>query len=175
MRGRGATEPAFGIAMQAIAADYPEESELSVLAAHSLLIPVRADDMRGLKPAMAILETVLKDASGRYRRDPLLYPRHGVRRPRRGCARYAKKLGKLAPAASHLVHMPAHTFFHAGLYQEAAVVNAKAIEADSDWLQAGGDPAPADGGERRAADVLCAQPRVRPRGRDDVGRWRSWR
>jgi tetratricopeptide (TPR) repeat protein len=140
--GKGATDPAFGAAMQKIAADYPQETELSVLAAHALLIPVRGDDMRGLKPAMAILESVLKehpDDTG-----AIHYYIHGTEfddRPEDALV-YAQKLGKLAPAASHLVHMPAHTFFHAGLYQESAVVNAKAIEADSDWLKAGGDPAP---------------------------------
>lgn len=140
--GRGATDPAFGVAMQKIAASYPQETELPVLAAHALLIPVRGDDLSGLKPAMAILETVLKahpDNTG-----AIHYYIHGTEfddRPEDALV-YAKKLGQLAPAASHLVHMPAHTFFHAGLYQEAAVVNAKAIEADSDWLKAGGDPAP---------------------------------
>lgn len=35
--------------------------------------------------------------------------------------------------------MPAHTFFHAGRYHDAAVVNAQAIGADKDWLYQGGD------------------------------------
>jgi tetratricopeptide (TPR) repeat protein len=38
--------------------------------------------------------------------------------------------------------MPAHTFFHAGRYQDAAVVNAQAIEADTKWMDLGGDPRP---------------------------------
>ena len=42
--------------------------------------------------------------------------------------------------------MPAHTFFHAGRYHDAAVVNAQAIGADRGWLDDGGEagfPGPA--------------------------------
>ena len=140
--GEGQTEPAFGQAMAKIAADYTGEAELAVLAAHSLLIPVRGDDERGLKPALALLEGVLKahpDDTG-----AIHYYIHGAEFDDRAedALAYADRLGRLAPAASHLVHMPAHTFFHAGRYEDAAVVNAKAIEADTKWLVAGGDPRP---------------------------------
>jgi tetratricopeptide (TPR) repeat protein len=44
---------------------------------------------------------------------------------------YADRLGRIAPAASHLVHMPSHTFYGVGRYQDAAAVNVAAISADS--------------------------------------------
>lgn len=44
---------------------------------------------------------------------------------------YAERLGRIAPAASHLVHMPSHTFYGVGRYQDAAAVNVAAIAADS--------------------------------------------
>jgi tetratricopeptide (TPR) repeat protein len=43
---------------------------------------------------------------------------------------YAERLGRIAPAASHLVHMPSHTFYGVGRYQDAARVNVAAIAAD---------------------------------------------
>src|SRR5436190_11362983 len=43
---------------------------------------------------------------------------------------YADRLGRIAPAASHLVHMPSHTFFGIGRYRDAAQVNVAAIAAD---------------------------------------------
>jgi tetratricopeptide (TPR) repeat protein len=43
---------------------------------------------------------------------------------------YADRLGGIAPAASHLVHMPSHTFFGIGRYRDAAQVNVSAIAAD---------------------------------------------
>ena len=36
---------------------------------------------------------------------------------------YAERLAALAPGASHLVHMPSHTFMHTGRYDLAAEVN----------------------------------------------------
>ncbi len=44
---------------------------------------------------------------------------------------YAERLGRIAPAASHLVHMPSHTFYGVGRYQDAARVNVAAIAADT--------------------------------------------
>jgi hypothetical protein len=43
---------------------------------------------------------------------------------------YAERLGRIAPAASHLVHMPSHTFYGVGRYADAARVNVEAIAAD---------------------------------------------
>ena len=48
---------------------------------------------------------------------------------------YAEKLGRLAPNASHLIHMAAHTYFHMGRYEDAAIVNASAMRTDSDHLE----------------------------------------
>jgi hypothetical protein len=46
-------------------------------------------------------------------------------------APYAGRLGKIAPAASHLVHMPSHTFYGVGRYRESAAVNVAAVRADN--------------------------------------------
>lgn len=137
--GPGASEPAYGRAMEAIARRYSDLPELAVLASHSLLIPVRADDRSGLKPALALLDKVL--ASHPSDTGAIHYFIHATEFDGRAedAIAYAERLGGLAPAASHLVHMPAHTFFHAGRYQEAAVVNAEAIGADSQWMSQGGD------------------------------------
>jgi len=45
--------------------------------------------------------------------------------------RYADRLGRIAPAASHLVHMPSHTYYGVGRYRDAAAVNVAAIVADA--------------------------------------------
>lgn len=42
----------------------------------------------------------------------------------------APRLGALAPAAGHLVHMPSHVFLRVGRYEEAAEANRRAIVAD---------------------------------------------
>lgn len=136
------TEPAFADAFAKIAADYPEEQELSVLAAHSLMMASSKEKPADLKQALVLLEKVLKDHPDDT--GAIHYYIHATEFDGRAedALSYARRLGALAPKASHLVHMPAHTFFRAGLYQEAAVVNAQAIEADTAWVAGGGDPRP---------------------------------
>ena len=42
----------------------------------------------------------------------------------------AERLGRLAPASPHLVHMPSHIFVRVGRYADAARVNEEAVAAD---------------------------------------------
>jgi tetratricopeptide (TPR) repeat protein len=133
-------EKAFGDAMKAVAEAYPQELEITSLASHAMMMAsdYGSDEAR-LDGALAMLERVLKarpDDTG-----AIHYYIHATEVDGRAedALPYAERLGRLAPAASHLVHMPAHTFFRAGRYQDAAVVNAQAIAADMDWLKAGGD------------------------------------
>jgi len=136
------TEPAFAQALSAIAADYPQYPELTVLAAHSLMMASSEEKPEPLKQALVLLETVLKDHPDDT--GAIHYYIHATEFDERAedALPYAKRLGDLAPNASHLVHMPAHTFFRAGLYQEAAVANAKAIATDVAWIAEGGDARP---------------------------------
>jgi tetratricopeptide (TPR) repeat protein len=47
----------------------------------------------------------------------------------------AERLGKLAPAAGHLVHMPSHIYARVGEHAASAHCNAAAAEADKKFLQ----------------------------------------
>jgi hypothetical protein len=47
----------------------------------------------------------------------------------------ADRLAKLAPAAGHLVHMPAHIYMRTGDYRDAARRNEEAAEADRQYIQ----------------------------------------
>jgi tetratricopeptide (TPR) repeat protein len=47
---------------------------------------------------------------------------------------YANRLAALMPGAGHLVHMPAHTFFRVGRYQDSAATNRAAVQADEAYL-----------------------------------------
>jgi tetratricopeptide (TPR) repeat protein len=136
------TEPAFADTLAKIAADHPDVVELSVLAAHSLMMASSEEEPERLKAALVILEAVLKDHPDDT--GAIHYYIHATEFDERAedALSFARRLGALAPNASHLVHMPAHTFFRAGLYQEAAVVNAQAIATDAAWVTGGGDPRP---------------------------------
>ena len=43
---------------------------------------------------------------------------------------YGERLAALAPGASHLVHMPSHTFYRVGRYREAMMANVNAVALD---------------------------------------------
>lgn len=49
---------------------------------------------------------------------------------------YADTLAQLAPAAGHLVHMPAHIYMRVGRYHDATLNNMLATAADNEFIQA---------------------------------------
>ncbi|MVM32987.1 hypothetical protein GO755_23300 [Spirosoma sp. HMF4905] len=53
--------------------------------------------------------------------------------PERGLTS-AKILGKVAPKASHLVHMPSHIYIRTGDYHEGSLANLLAVRVDSTYL-----------------------------------------
>jgi hypothetical protein len=46
----------------------------------------------------------------------------------------AARLGKLAPGAGHLVHMPSHIYIRTGKYQDSAAANARAVAVDKAYI-----------------------------------------
>ena len=92
----------------------------------------------GTEEIMTTLESVLK-------RDPnhmgaIHYYIHTVEaspNPERALAG-ANKLAAMAPAAGHLVHMPAHVYIRTGDYASAVATNEKAAAADQAYIKASG-------------------------------------
>jgi tetratricopeptide (TPR) repeat protein len=122
-------DAAFATAMDALVAKYPADDEIATIAADAALIaPWKRGDLRLPTHAMALLETVLA-------RDPDYTPAihfyiHATEMldvPARA-ERYADRLTALAPSASHLVHMPSHTWYWVGRYQDAADANMRAVK-----------------------------------------------
>jgi len=92
----------------------------------------------GTEEIVSTLESVL-------RRDPnhlgaVHYYIHAVeasRSPERALAG-ANRLAALAPAAGHIVHMPAHVYIRTGDYEAAVKTNEQAAEVDRAYIQASG-------------------------------------
>ncbi len=92
----------------------------------------------GTDEIISTLESVI-------RRDPdhlgaLHYYIHAVeasRNPERALAG-ANKLASLAPAAGHIVHMPAHIYIRTGDYDSAVKTNEEAAAADRAYIKASG-------------------------------------
>ena len=92
----------------------------------------------GTEEIVAALESVI-------RRDPnhlgaIHYYIHAVeasRSPERALAG-ANRLAAIAPAAGHIVHMPAHIYIRTGDYESAVRTNEKAAAADQMYLKSSG-------------------------------------
>ena len=84
---------------------------------------------------------------------------------------HAERLGRIAPSASHLVHMPSHTFYGVGRYKDAAAVNVAAIGADRAYVDKVRPPPPPIG--RDSLPIICISRRTaRWRGAMGGRRWR---
>jgi len=126
--GNGAGDRAFAEAMAALAAKYPIDDEIAVMAADAWMIPsAQTNSSANMGKAVALLEGVLK-------RNPDYTPAihfyiHATEiagYPERA-EPFADRLAMLAPSAAHLVHMPSHTYYHVGRYQDATDANVKAV------------------------------------------------
>lgn len=115
----------------------PDTPDLRLIAAESLLTMWRREARAKRIPptdAMALIEPIL-------RRSPdntaaIHYYIHATEMARQPALAlpYAEKLARLAPKASHLVHMASHTFLRVGRYEDAAAVNAFALRAEADHM-----------------------------------------
>jgi tetratricopeptide (TPR) repeat protein len=132
-------------AMGELVKHYPDDLDAATLYAESMmnlrpwkLWTAGGKPAEGTEEIVATLESVLK-------RDPRHtganhYYIHAVEaspNPERALPS-AKRLGRLAPAAGHLVHMPSHIYIRTGDYEEAAQSNADAINADRAYFEKSG-------------------------------------
>ena len=125
-------DTAYGKAMDELVRRFPADDEIANLAVHALLIPARHEDLSGVPRAEAILKTVLArkpddTAAIHYYIHATEFAGHPAL-----ALPYADRLASLAPGASHLVHMAAHTLMHVGQYERVATVNAAALKVDAD-------------------------------------------
>lgn len=120
--------------LEAAALRLPQDDLVNVLAADARMVAQRPGEFKPNSLTQRLLERVLQRT-----------PDHG------GAIHYyihltdwidrsylavphAERLGRIAPAASHLVHMPSHSFYGVGRYRDAAAVNVTAIAADRAYV-----------------------------------------
>lgn len=132
---RPARASAYAAAMAEVAAAYPADDEAQVFYALALLATMPRGDLSLpiREKAGAIVEAV-------FARNPkhpgaahlILHAYdHGALAPRGLAA--ARAYAKVAPAASHALHMPAHFFVQLGYWQDAASSDADSWQASVDW------------------------------------------
>jgi hypothetical protein len=142
--GKGG-DAAFAEAMDVLALRYPDDDEIATITADAWMISAHDEHGKEMPRAVSLLETVLK-------RNPDYTPAihfyiHATEMsgfPARA-EPFADKLIGLAPKASHLVHMPSHTYYWVGRYQDAADANVSAVALGIENAKRQGLPQP--GGE----------------------------
>jgi hypothetical protein len=129
--GKAFRNGAWAKATAKLAREHGDDDALLVIAADARMV---ADERGQAKPggdAQRLLETVLRrnpDHSGAIHM--YIHLTEWVRQQKLA-EPYADRLGKIAPAASHLVHMPSHTYYGIGRYADATAVNIAALAADN--------------------------------------------
>ena len=132
----------YAKAMEGLAARYPADDEIANETAQALMIPTRGGNAANNARAIALIKGVL----ARHPNDTAaihyyIHASEFVDRPADALP-YAEKLAGLAPGASHLVHMAAHTLMHVGRYEQVAIVDAQALKVDADTKQRLAYPGP---------------------------------
>ena len=135
----------FAKAMDALAIKYPDDDEIAVISADAWLIThtdTPEDSLLNARLAMPPLERVLK-------RNPDYTPAihfyiHATEQAKVPALAepYADRMAALAPKASHLVHMPSHTWYWVGRYEDAAKTNERAVELGIENAKRLGMPQP---------------------------------
>jgi hypothetical protein len=128
----GKRDALFAKAMDDLVRRYPDDDQIADLAAEALMIPGRGGDAANVARAEAILKGVLArrpddTAAIHYEIHASEFAGHPAE-----ALPYAERLAGLAPGASHLVHMAAHTLMHVGRYEQVAIVDAEALKVDAD-------------------------------------------
>jgi tetratricopeptide (TPR) repeat protein len=133
-------------AMGQLSKDYPDDLDAATLYAESMmnLHPWHLWTLDG-KPAEDTLE-IVSVLEGVLRRNPNHsganhYYIHAVEASTNAerALPSAARLGKIAPNAGHLVHMPSHIYSRTGDYYQAAQANIDAIAVDREYMAKSGN------------------------------------
>ncbi|MBA17619.1 MAG: hypothetical protein CMN73_14920 [Sphingomonas sp.] len=138
----------YAAAMLAVAAAYPDQDDIAVLAAEAVMDTSPWDywesDAKTLKPAMRPALTLLETVVARSPHHPqashlMIHMMEASRDADRAEAAADRLATGIAPAAGHLVHMPAHIYFRLGRFADSIRVNVDAARADEAFLDQVGD------------------------------------
>jgi predicted Zn-dependent protease len=133
---------AYADAMAAAHAQHPDDPEIAVLFADALMNTSPWDywELDGRTPkgrlgeAAAALEGVLADNPDHPGAIHMYIHLTEASATPEKAEPYADRLAALMPAAGHIVHMPAHTYYRTGRYLDSLTTNVAAVAADEAYL-----------------------------------------
>ncbi|WP_017667453.1 hypothetical protein [Sandarakinorhabdus sp. AAP62] len=143
---RAALDAAYADAMLAVAARYPNDDEIAVLAAEAVMdtspwnywLP-NGKTVGRSGEAVRLLEAVLARNPGHAQAAHLYIHMMELPDPARAEAAADRLATASVGSAAHLVHMPSHIWHRRGRYQDSIRVNIAAARADEAWIAATGD------------------------------------
>lgn len=127
----------YAAAMREVYSSFGSDPDIAALFAESLM-NLRPWDLwqqdGSPQPGTPEILEVLEKLLSKYPEHPqanhlYIHAVEASMQPERALAA-AERLGGLAPAAGHLVHMPSHIFIRVGRYEDAAAANRAAIQVD---------------------------------------------
>jgi tetratricopeptide (TPR) repeat protein len=139
---QAALAQAYADAMAAVHARYPDDQDVAVLFADSVMNTSPWDywEADGRTPkgrlgeAIAAIEGVLaKNPAHPGAIHLYIHLTEASATPEKA-EPYADRLAALMPAAGHVVHMPAHTYYRIGRYLDSLNTNIAAVKADEAYL-----------------------------------------
>jgi hypothetical protein len=128
--------------MRQLAKEYPDDLDAQVLFAESLMNTMPWDYWTRDRPPKPETEEILSALRFVMSRDPdhpganhfYIHAVEAGPTPELGLPA-ADRLRTYAPAAGHLVHMPAHIYIRVGQYSDAVTANQLAIKADKEYIR----------------------------------------
>jgi len=126
-----ARDTAYSAAMARMYAQWPDDDEVAIFYALSLLGTVRPGDTGFRRQAVAA--SIAEDVYGRNPKHPgaAHFIIHSFDDPDHAPLglRAADAYAKIAPSAAHALHMPSHIYVQLGMWQKAAASNVDAYKA----------------------------------------------
>ena len=127
----------FATAMDRIARRNPADVSVAAITADAWMMKADRwwdDDGKAADPGITRAMQILEQALARAPDDPgaihlYIHLTEWSDDPHKAIP-YGERLATLAPGASHLVHMPSHTFYRVGRYRDAMMSNVAAVALD---------------------------------------------
>ena len=132
-------DAAYAARLRVLSDAHPADADIASLYAEAVMVATRSDwwDRKTGKPAGAIGDMVQRLEAALAKQPEhtgvnhyLIHALDASPQPERALAA-ADRLGALAPASPHLVHMPAHIYARVSRYADAVRVNEEAIAAQA--------------------------------------------
>ena len=138
---RHSLDQAYANAMRDLTKRYPEDVDAATLFAEALMDTMPWNYYMEDRRPKAVTRELISALEFVLARDPghpgaNHYYIHAVEAspyPERALPS-AERLGRIAPGAGHLVHMPSHIYLRVGRYHDASLANEEAVKADQSYI-----------------------------------------